>query len=67
MEVLIASSPFISGVCMFGSGRNQTGVLVEPRGAYVIDVTDNKQVAGFRNKIWCVGLVSVFLFLTSVG
>lgn len=54
METLIGSSPFVSGVCVFGRGRNQTGVLVEPRPNYAIDVTDDEQVAEFRNKIWYV-------------
>lgn len=53
MEGVISASPVVSGVCMFGRGRNQTGVLVEPREEYAIDVADDKQVAEFRNKIWC--------------
>lgn len=59
METLIGSSPVLSGVCMFGRGRNQTGVLVEPRPEYAIDVMDEERVAGFRNKIWCVACVIV--------
>ncbi|KAH0833866.1 putative nonribosomal peptide synthetase [Lanmaoa asiatica] len=55
METVIGSSPVLSGVCMFGRGRNQTGVLVEPTPEYAIDVTDDNQVAEFRNEIWCVG------------
>ena len=57
METLIGSSPLLSGACMFGRGRSQTGVLVEPRPEYAIDVTDDEQVAEFRNKIWCVARV----------
>ncbi|KAH0833861.1 putative aminoadipate reductase [Lanmaoa asiatica] len=52
METMICASPILSGVCMFGRGRNQTGVLVEPRPECAIDVTDDNQVAEFRNKIW---------------
>ena len=62
MEAVISASPMLSGVCMFGRGRNQTGVLVEPRPEYTIDVTDDKQVAELRNKIWYVVSVS-FSFL----
>ncbi|KAH7882112.1 putative aminoadipate reductase [Phlebopus sp. FC_14] len=40
MESIIGSSRFVSGVCLFGRGRNQVGVL------------DEKQVAEFRNKLW---------------
>ena len=54
METSIGSSEYLSGLCMFGRGRSQTGVLVEPRPEYAIDVTDDQQVAEFRNMIWCV-------------
>lgn len=60
METLIGSNPLLSGVCMFGRSRHQTGVLVEPRPEYAIDVTDDRQVAEFKNKIWCV---LAFLFV----
>ncbi|KIJ18039.1 hypothetical protein PAXINDRAFT_97557 [Paxillus involutus ATCC 200175] len=52
METVIGNNCFLSGVCMFGRGHSQVGVLVEPRPEYAIDVTDDKQVAGFRNIIW---------------
>ncbi|KAF8438365.1 putative aminoadipate reductase [Boletus edulis BED1] len=52
METVIGANPILSGVCMFGRGRNQTGVLVEPRPEYTIDVTNDEQVTEFRNKIW---------------
>ena len=52
MEVVIGSSRYVAGVCMFGHGRNQTGVLVEPRPEFTVDVKDEKQVAAFRNLIW---------------
>lgn len=52
METLISANHILSGVRTFGRGRNQTGVLVEPKPEYAIDVTDDKQVAEFRNKIW---------------
>ncbi|KAI6042371.1 putative aminoadipate reductase [Pisolithus marmoratus] len=54
MENVIRTSSYVSGVCMFGRARSQTGVLVEPRAEYVIDVEDQKQVAEFRNLIWHV-------------
>ncbi|KAF9244919.1 putative aminoadipate reductase [Melanogaster broomeanus] len=52
IENTISSNPFLSGVCMFGRGRHQVGILVEPRAEYAIDAADDKQVAEFRNKIW---------------
>ncbi|KAI6042365.1 acetyl-CoA synthetase-like protein [Pisolithus marmoratus] len=52
MEGVIGTSRYVSGVCMFGRGRSQAGVLVEPRPEYAIDVENQKQVAEFRNLIW---------------
>ncbi|KAF8835574.1 putative aminoadipate reductase [Paxillus ammoniavirescens] len=52
METVIGINRFLSGICMFGRGHSQVGVLVEPRPEYAIDITDDKQVAEFRNKIW---------------
>ncbi|KAI6102822.1 putative aminoadipate reductase [Pisolithus sp. B1] len=54
METVIGTSRQVSGVCMFGRGRSQIGVLVEPRPQYAVDVEDEKQVAEFRNLIWPV-------------
>ncbi|KAI6017886.1 putative aminoadipate reductase, partial [Pisolithus marmoratus] len=52
MESVIRTSRYVSAACMFGQGRFQNGVLVEPRPEYAIDVEDQKQVAEFRNLIW---------------
>ncbi|KAG6329586.1 hypothetical protein ID866_9503, partial [Astraeus odoratus] len=52
METVIATSPYVSGVCIFGRGRAQVGVLVEPRPGFAVDVSDDKHVAAFRNQIW---------------
>ncbi|KAG9309639.1 putative aminoadipate reductase [Chiua virens] len=54
MESIIASSPLVKGVVMFGRERNQVGVLIEPRPGYTIDIHDEKAVAEFRNQIWPV-------------
>ncbi|EGO23306.1 putative non-ribosomal peptide synthetase [Serpula lacrymans var. lacrymans S7.9] len=51
MEGIISSSAHVNGVIMFGRGRNQVGVLVEPRSAHV-DLADNKAIEEFRNRIW---------------
>lgn len=37
---------------MFGRGRLQNGVLIQPN--RVFDPKDEVQLAVFRNKIWCV-------------
>ena len=52
MESVIGTSRYVAGVCAFGCGRNQVGILVEPRPEFAVDVKDEKQVAAFRNLIW---------------
>ena len=37
---------------MFGRGKFQNGVLVEPAAGSALDPGDVEQVAAFRNKIW---------------
>ena len=54
MESIIGSSPLVQGVVMFGRGRNQVGVLIEPSPELAIDVNNEKAVAEFRNRIWYV-------------
>ncbi|KIM56982.1 hypothetical protein SCLCIDRAFT_1219816 [Scleroderma citrinum Foug A] len=54
MESVIGTSRYVAGVCAFGCGRNQVGILVEPRPEFAVDVKDEKQVAAFRNLIWPV-------------
>ncbi|KAF7965726.1 hypothetical protein HWV62_42156 [Athelia sp. TMB] len=45
LESVITSSPLVSGAVVFGRGRNQVGVLIEPA-VPVFDVVE------FRNRIW---------------
>ena len=52
METIIAASPYVKGIVMFGRGRNHVGILIEPRPGYEIDVDDEKQLAEFRNRMW---------------
>ena len=60
MEGIIVSSPFIDGVMMFGRGRNQVGVLVEPHAELVVDIRDDNAIAEFRNKIWYVSRLLMY-------
>lgn len=39
---------------MFGRGRLQAGILVEPKPEYSFDPSDEAKLADFRNKIWYV-------------
>ncbi|KAF8834980.1 acetyl-CoA synthetase-like protein, partial [Paxillus ammoniavirescens] len=54
MEDIIGSSPLLNGVIMFGRERSQVGILIEPQPEYIVDTTDDKAIAEFRNKIWPV-------------
>lgn len=51
-ESHIGSVSFIAGAVMFGRGKSQVGVIVEPRPEAAIDTKDEKAVAEFRNMIW---------------
>lgn len=42
----------VIGAVMFGRGRSQPGVLIEPKPEYAIDPKDSNALAQFRNKIW---------------
>lgn len=53
-EGVINVSPLVGGAVMFGRGRTQCGLLVEPKPGHEIDVNDDAHLAEFRNKIWCV-------------
>ncbi|KAI0739441.1 acetyl-CoA synthetase-like protein [Daedaleopsis nitida] len=52
LEKMINDSPFVKSSVMFGRGKFQNGVLVEPAEEYVFYTTDVKQLEAFRNRIW---------------
>ncbi|KAG1870690.1 putative aminoadipate reductase [Suillus subalutaceus] len=52
MESIICANPYVDGAVIFGRGRNQVGILVEPRAGSEIDVDDGKKLAEFRNRVW---------------
>ncbi|KAG2095134.1 putative aminoadipate reductase [Suillus discolor] len=52
MENIICANPSVTGAVIFGRGRNQVGILIEPRAGCEIDVDDEKQLAEFRNRVW---------------
>ncbi|KIP04467.1 hypothetical protein PHLGIDRAFT_193243, partial [Phlebiopsis gigantea 11061_1 CR5-6] len=53
-EGLITSSPLASGAVMFGRGRDECGILIEPSGQFAVNPADPAAVREFRNKIWPV-------------
>jgi long-subunit acyl-CoA synthetase (AMP-forming) len=52
MESVVGANRYVNGTVMFGRGRNQVGIIIEPRPGYEIDVNDGTQLAEFRNKVW---------------
>ncbi|CAL1703601.1 unnamed protein product [Somion occarium] len=51
-EGYIGSVPEVAGSVMFGRGKNQAGILIEPRPELQIDPTDGEALVAFRNRIW---------------
>ncbi|KAG2047412.1 putative aminoadipate reductase [Suillus hirtellus] len=52
MESIICANPCVTGAVIFGRGRDQVGILIEPQAGCEIDVDDEKQLAEFRNRVW---------------
>ncbi|OCH89652.1 acetyl-CoA synthetase-like protein [Obba rivulosa] len=50
LEAILLKDPHIAAAIIFGRGRFQNGVLIQPREH--VDPQDEKQLAEFRNKIW---------------
>ena len=51
-EQIINEDPRVKASLMFGRGKFQNGVLVEPATDSALDPNDMAQVEAFRNKIW---------------
>ncbi|KZT23998.1 putative aminoadipate reductase [Neolentinus lepideus HHB14362 ss-1] len=54
IEGHILHSPMVQGTLMFGRGRDQVGIIIEPTPEFAIDPKDEKALGEFRNKIWPV-------------
>ena len=52
LEGMLSQDPNIVATVMFGHGRFQNGVIIQP--AKPFDTDDEYQLSTFRNKIWCV-------------
>ncbi|KAH9939795.1 acetyl-CoA synthetase-like protein [Epithele typhae] len=52
LEKLINDDPHVKSSIIFGRGRLQNGVLVEPEEEFSIDPTNENELIAFRNKIW---------------
>ncbi|KAJ3569819.1 hypothetical protein NP233_g4796 [Leucocoprinus birnbaumii] len=52
METIINRHPMIQSCVIFGRGRFQAGVLVEPKPEFAFDPSDGEKLTEFRNAIW---------------
>lgn len=53
-ENLLNQDPHVLSSVMFGRGRFNAGVLVDPKPEFKFDPADSIKLAEFRNKIWSV-------------
>ena len=53
-EAILVHDPHVAAAIMFGRGRVQNGVLIEPKAEFAFDPKDEDRLAEFRNKVWCV-------------
>lgn len=47
---------------MFGRGKFNPGVIIDPRPAFAFDPADEQKLVDFRNKIWWAGSLSLLYF-----
>ncbi|KAI0651021.1 acetyl-CoA synthetase-like protein [Trametes meyenii] len=50
MEAILLQDPNISSAIIFGRGRFQNGIIIQPQKPF--DPSDQAKLEGFRNKIW---------------
>ena len=53
-EGILNGDPHIKSAVMFGRGRFNPGVIIEPKSEFNFDPEDQEKLAEFRNVIWCV-------------
>ncbi|THH29838.1 hypothetical protein EUX98_g4346 [Antrodiella citrinella] len=52
LELMVNQDPHVQTCIMFGRGRFNAGILVEPKAAYKFDPKDTKKLVEYRNMIW---------------
>ena len=62
IEAILLQDPNVHACLMFGRGRFQNGILIQPK--EVFDPSDEVKLEEYRNKIWCVADVSSLPKLT---
>ncbi len=50
VEAILVQDPHVHACLMFGRGRFQNGVLIQPKEQF--DPSDEAKLEEFRNKIW---------------
>lgn len=51
-ENILNQDPRIQAAVMFGRGRFNAGVLIDPKSDFKFDPTEKDKLADFRNLIW---------------
>jgi len=52
LEGILGSHPLVRSSVIFGRGRFQNGVLVEPAEGHAIDPNNTEQLNAYRDAIW---------------
>ena len=56
-ENIMKQDPHVNSAVMFGRGKFNAGILVDPASGYGFDPSDPVKLEKFRNDIWLVLLV----------
>ncbi|KAJ3528018.1 hypothetical protein NM688_g8049 [Phlebia brevispora] len=52
LENIMAQDPHVQAAVMFGRGRPQNGILIEPKKQFVFDTNDATAAEAFKDTIW---------------
>jgi hypothetical protein len=55
-EGILNQDPHVKCAVMFGRGKFNVGVVIEPKPQYAFDPSDKEKLTDFRNKIWYVSV-----------
>ena len=53
-EGILNGDPHVKSAVMFGRGRFNPGVIIDPKPEFAFDPEDQEKLEEFRNKVWCV-------------
>lgn len=53
-ESILCQDPRVQSAVIFGRGRFQVGVVIDPAPGVSVNPDDASSLAAFRNSIWCV-------------